>query len=90
MMPIDTSRIVGVANVGLFDLVIRLLNWVVGFSAVVCVVMIVAAGFQYIFSQGDDEKVGKATSTLIFAIVGMILVFIAPLVIQYVIDNFLS
>ena len=89
-MLVEIPNIEGVSNITLLELVVNILNWVIAFSAVLSVVMIISAGFQYITSMGDEEKIGKATSTLIFAIVGMVLVFIAPLVIQYVVDNFLG
>jgi len=89
-MLVALSNIEGVSNITLLELVVNILNWVIAFSAVLSVVMIISAGFQYITSIGDEEKIGKATSTLIFAILGMVLVFIAPLVIQYVVDNFLG
>ena len=89
-MQVELSNIEGVSNVTLLELVVNILNWVIAFSAVLSVVMVISAGFQYITSMGNEEKIGKATSTLIFAIIGMVIVFIAPLLIQYVIDNFLS
>lgn len=69
--------------------IISLINWLIGFAAVLAVVMIIVSGFQFITAFGDEKKIQKATSSLIFAIVGMVLVFIAPLVIQFIIDNFL-
>jgi len=89
-MPINISNIEGVANASLYELIVNLLNWFISFSAVLSVIMIISAGFQYIMSVGDEEKIRKATLTLVFAILGMVLVFLAPLVIQYVIDNFLN
>lgn len=90
VMFIDTSNIIGVQNTELSVFVIDLINWFIGFAAVLSVVMIIVSGFQYIVSFGDEKKIGKATSSLIFAIIGMILVFIAPIVIQFVLDNFLG
>lgn len=89
-MPINISYIEGVADSSLFELIVNLLNWFISFSAVLSVVMIISAGFQYIISIGNEEKIRKANLTLVFAILGMVLVFVAPLVIQYVIDNFLN
>lgn len=89
-MLVDVSHIQNINNVGLIQFIINIINWIIQLSAVLSVIMIIAAGFQYIFSLGDEKKLKKATSSLIFAIIGMILVFIAPSVIQYVLDNFLS
>lgn len=89
-MFVDISHIQGINNVQLIQFIINTINWIIQFSAVLSVIMIISAGFQYIFSFGDEKKLGKATSSLIFAIIGMILVFMAPSVIQFVLDNFLT
>lgn len=89
-MFIDTSNIISATNTDLAGFLIDVINWFIGFAAVLSVIMIIVSGFQYIVSFGDEKKIGKATSSLIFAIIGMVLVFIAPLVIQFVLDNFLG
>jgi len=88
-MFIDTSNIIGTTGMDFPELIINIINWLIGFAAVLSVVMIIVSGFQFVISFGDEKKISKATSSLIFAIVGMILVFIAPLIIQFVLDNFL-
>lgn len=69
---------------------IIILNWAINFAALLAVIMIVAAGFQYIMSMGDEKKITAANRSLIFSLIGMILVFLAPSVIQFIIDNFLG
>lgn len=89
-MFIDTSNIIGVGSTDLSVFIIDLINWLIGLAAVLSVVMIIVSGFQYVVSFGDEKKIGRATSSLVFSIIGLILVFISPLVIQFVIDNFLG
>jgi hypothetical protein len=40
--------------------------------------------------MGDEEKVEDATRSLIFAIVGLVIVFIAPLVVEYITNTLLQ
>ena len=89
-MFVDISNIQGVNDIELAKFIVDLINWLIGLAAVLSVVMIVSSGFQYIFSFGDPKKIGKATSSLIFALVGLVLVFLAPTVIQFVLNNFLG
>jgi len=89
-MFVDISNIQGVNDIELAQFVIDLINWLIGLAAVLSVVMIISSGFQYIFSFGAPKKIGKATSSLIFALVGLVLVFLAPTVIQFVLNNFLG
>ncbi|MGI6423348.1 MAG: hypothetical protein ACOX0X_01855 [Candidatus Dojkabacteria bacterium] len=70
--------------------VIGMVNWFINFAVVLTIIMIIVAGFQYMTSMGDEKKISAANRSLIFSLIGMILVFLAPSVIQFVIDNFLS
>ena len=89
-MFVDISNIQGINNVELAQFVVDIINWLIGFAAVLSVVMIISSGFQYIFSFGDSKRIGRATSSLIFALVGLVLVFLAPTIIQFVLNNFLG
>ena len=58
-------------------------------TAIVAVVMIVFAGFKYITANGDENKISSATKTLTFAIVGLVVCFIAVMLVNFVIAEFL-
>lgn len=69
----------------LMDFITKIINWAIGFSAVVAVVMIIFAGFKYITAAGDENKISSATKTLTYAIVGLVVCFIAVLLVNFVI-----
>ncbi len=69
---------------------VDIINWLIGLSAVVAVIMVIAAGFKLIFSMGDEKRIQEASRALLFALVGLVLVFIAPTVINFVLDNLLN
>lgn len=62
------------------------LNFFVYFSAFVAVVLIVVAGYGFMTSAGEPEKVKKAQGTLTAAIVGMVIVFMARIIVGFVLD----
>jgi hypothetical protein len=64
--------------------VINLFSLVVG---VVSVVFIIYAGFRYVTSGGSSENVSGAKNTLIYAIVGLVIVAIAQLIVHYVLNS---
>jgi hypothetical protein len=49
--------------------------------------MIIYGGFRYITSGGDSGRVGSAKNTLIYAIVGLIIVALAQLIVNFVITQ---
>lgn len=67
----------------------NLLNFIVGFSAVVAVVMIIYGGFTFITAAGNPDNISKGGKILTAAIVGMIIVFIAKLIITFIVEEFL-
>jgi hypothetical protein len=62
-------------------LVISISKQVIGFGALFAIGAIVFSGIQYTTSYGDDEKVKKAKTTGVYAIIGLLLLLLAfPLV----------
>jgi uncharacterized protein involved in response to NO len=63
------------------------INFFVFLSVLVAVALIVAAGYMFITSAGDPEKVDKARKALTAAIVGMVIVFTARIIVGFVVDR---
>ena len=61
--------------------IVNILLWVVGILAVT---MIVWSGFKYITSAGDTSKLASAKSTLIYAVVGLIIAIMAYAIVNFV------
>jgi beta-lactamase regulating signal transducer with metallopeptidase domain len=66
--------------------VINVLSAVVG---VIAVIMIIVAGFKYVTSGGDSNSVSSAKSTLVYAVVGLIIVGLAQTIVRFVLDKLL-
>lgn len=66
------------------------INFIVAISALIAVGYLVWAGIQYILSAGDEGKIEKAQKTIIYALVGLIIVFISPLIIRFILTEVLG
>jgi len=77
-------------NTQLDSWIVDMLNWAIGLAALAAVAMLIAAGYMYITANGDEGKVEKATKTLTFAIVGLVVCFIAVMLVQFVLANILK
>lgn len=64
--------------------VVGLLSIIIG---VVAVIMIVIAGFKYITSGGDASSIQSAKNTLIYAIVGLVIVAMSQFIVQFVLKR---
>ena len=74
---------------GVMEIVVFGLNTFVGLAALVAVAMIVYSGFTFITAAGDPDKVQKGSNALTAAIVGLIIVFIARMIVVFLLDKIL-
>lgn len=66
------------------------INFFVGFSAVVAVIIIVVSGYMFMTSSGDPERIEKAQKGITAAVVGMIIVFLARVIVGFVLKEVLN
>ena len=74
----------------LMDLIYSLINWAIGIAALVCVVILIVSGYRYITSSGDETKIQDATRSLTYAIIGLVICFIAVILVQFVLKSILK
>jgi hypothetical protein len=78
----STDATTGIATVA--SQIVNIFSIIVG---IVAVIMIIYGGFRYITSGGDSGSVGNAKNTLIYAIVGLIIVALAQLIVHFVLNT---
>lgn len=74
----------GTAEVG--QLIENTRNLALGLVGTICVILIIWGGFQYLTSFGNDEKATAGKKTLTYAIIGLIIVILALIIIQIILD----
>lgn len=67
--------------------IVDILSWIVG---VISVIMIIVGGFRYITSGGASDKVTSAKNTIIYAIIGLIIVALAQFIVNFVLAQAIS
>jgi type IV secretory pathway VirB2 component (pilin) len=72
------------------DFTFFVVQFAISFSVLIVVASLVITGFKYIFSMGDEEKVKSATRSLTFSLVGLVIVFLSPRIVQFIIDEVLT
>lgn len=68
----------------IIKLVINIFSIIVG---VVAVIMIIVGGLKYITSGGDSNNVTSAKNTILYAIIGLIIVALAQVIVRFVLGN---
>ena len=64
--------------------VINLLSLIVG---VVAVIMIIIGGLQYVMSGGDSGKVGNSKNTILYAVIGLVVVALAQIIVRFTVQT---
>jgi cytochrome bd-type quinol oxidase subunit 2 len=64
--------------------IINLFSLVVG---VISVIMIIIGGLKYITSGGDSGNVTSAKNTILYAIIGLVIVALAQVIVRFVIER---
>lgn len=68
----------------IIKLVINLFSLIVG---VIAVIMIVIGGLKYITSGGDSGNVTGAKNTILYAVVGLVVVALAQIIVRFVLTK---
>lgn len=63
---------------------IQLFSFIVG---IIAVVMIIIGGVKYITSGGDSGNVTGAKNTILYAVIGLIVVALAQVIVRFVLDK---
>ncbi len=68
------------------SLISTLLLW----AGAITLLFIIIGGFRYIFSMGNQESVEKARNTVLYAILGAVIIYLSYLFVSYLLNSFLG
>ena len=71
-------------DAGIFKTITNTVLYIVG---VVAVIMLIIGGIKYVISGGDAKKVTDAKNTVLYAIIGLIIAFLAFAIVNFVITS---
>ncbi len=83
----ECSTVTRGAESGLNEVITNIVNVLSLIVGIVAVVMIVVGGFRYITSGGDSGNVSGAKNTILYAIVGLIIVALAQFIVRFVLSK---
>jgi hypothetical protein len=61
-----------------------------GILAALSVLFIVIAGFRMVTAQGDSQQVSKARSTMVYAVVGLVVALLAEAFVAFLLDRLVA
>lgn len=63
---------------------INLISIIVG---VIAVIMVIIGGLKYIMSSGDSNNINSAKNTILYAIIGLVIVAFAQVIVKFVLKK---
>lgn len=70
-------------DTGVFKQVTNTILYIVG---IIAVVMLIIGGIKYVISGGDSKKVTDAKNTVLYAIIGLVIAFLAFAIVNFVVS----
>ena len=70
-------------DTGVFKQITNIVLYIVG---IIAVIMLIIGGIKYVVSGGDSKKVTDAKNTVLYAIIGLVIAFLAFAIVNFVIS----
>ncbi len=71
-------------------IIARLIHSALGLVGIVLLLMILSAGFSFMVSGGDEEKINSAKKTLFNAIIGVVIILSSYSIVSFVLNGLAS
>jgi hypothetical protein len=69
------------------DVIINLINILLGFLGIIFIIIILWGGVQWMFSGGNEDLVGSARKTLVSGLIGIAIIITSFSIVQFVISS---
>jgi uncharacterized membrane protein YidH (DUF202 family) len=82
---IDVPPFEGTAKEPLPQAIITIVNVLLVLAALVAAIFLVIGGIRYITSQGDEEAADKAKNTILYSVIGLIVIGLAAALVNFIV-----
>lgn len=77
----------GTGAAPLIDVIGKILAFILDLLGIIAVVFIIIAGIRLIVSQGEEEQKEKAKKTILYVIIGLIVILLARVLVGFVVGE---
>ncbi len=67
-----------------------IINWVLGFLALIAIIIILIGGFEWMTAGGNEEKVTEAKKLLLAGVIGLVIILSAYAITNFVLAQLIS
>jgi hypothetical protein len=69
------------------DLITKIIDILSALVGAAAVIMLIVGGFRYVTSAGSEKSVESAKKTILYALVGLVIVALAQVIVHFVLNN---
>jgi len=70
------------------DIIVDLVSYLMAFTGIILLVNILLGGYQWMTSNGNEEKITKAKQKIIHSTIGMAIIMLAYLLVSLIFERF--
>lgn len=74
-------------NITVGQLLSKVIQWILLFAAAVAVLFLILGGLQYVTSAGNKDRIEKAKQTILYAVVGLIVIALSYVIVTFISTN---
>lgn len=92
MAAIDTNDLENIGlgtNTDVKSVVVNIIQFLLGFLAIIAIIIVLYAGFQWMTAAGNEEKITSARATLTAGLIGLVIILAAYAITSFVINQLL-
>lgn len=66
--------------------IVRIVNTLLVIAGIIVVIFIIIGGVQYVTSAGDEDKAAQAKNTVMYAVIGAVVIILATVIVRFIIE----
>lgn len=70
------------------DFIVSLVNGLLFFLFIITLLALIIGGFSWVLAMGNEEKIGKAKKTILYAIIGMLIIMSSYAIVATLTGNY--
>lgn len=74
-------------NLSIESVLTSVIYWILGISGGIAVLFLILGGLQYITSSGNKDKAEQAKQTILYAVIGLIVIALSFVIVAFVSQN---
>lgn len=82
-----TAQQLGVPGVSLSHGATGIVNAILFLAGIVAVIMIIVGGLKYVTSAGEPKRTASAKETLLYAVIGLVIVLASGAIVNWVLNS---